>query len=212
MYNEIGKDLTELGKGKRPARTLFWGKAIRSLLTQKSSSDKPLPVSWLAKETGINEKNLHGIIAGRIKDPSSDKLLKIADAFRISFSEFSVRAIGEDPGNFFICGFGGRAFIDYPQHGFSIQALSPQSNSTRDFFFGRMTIKPFKELRKWQFKENSSVGFFLESGTLEMTYGDQKKTINANESVYFDAGIPHKIVNTDSIDAKLFFVTSPSLF
>lgn len=212
MYDEIGKELTDQQKGKRPVRAPHWGKAIKSLLVQKSGSEHPLPVSWLAKNTGINEKNLHNIIAGRIRDPSSDKLVMIADAFKISLAELATRAMAENPGSFFVCGYGERGFIDYPQHGFTIQTLSPQSKSQRDFFFGRMTIKPFKELRKWQFRDNSSVAIFVESGTLEITYGDQKRKIQSNESVYFDAAVPHKIKNIDSIEAKLFLVTSPALF
>jgi len=212
MYEEIGKDLKEQHKSNRPVRAPHWGKAIKSLLTTKSDSKEALPVSWLAKKTGINEKNLHNIIAGRVRDPSSDKLVMVADAFEISLGELATRAMAENPGNFHICGYGERGFIDYPQHGFTIQSLTPQSNSQRDFFLGRMTIKPFKEIRKWQFRENSSVAIFVESGTLEMTYGDQKKEIHANESVYFDAGVPHKIKNIDSIEAKLFIVTRPALF
>lgn len=212
MYDEISKDLKAQGKGKRLVRAPHWGKAIKSLLMQKSDAKAPLPVSWLAKKTGINEKNLHNIIAGRVRDPSSDKLVMISDAFEISLGELATRAMSENPGNFFVCGYGERGFIDYPQHGFTIQSLSPQSNSQRDFFLGRMTIKPFKEIRKWQFRENSSVAIFVESGTLEMMYGDQKREVHANESVYFDAGVPHKIKNIDSIEAKLFIVTCPALF
>ena len=212
MYNEIGKDLAEKKIGKRAIRTPLWGKAIKSLLIQKSDTPSPLTVIWLAKKTGLNEKNLHNIIAGRVKDPPSDKLVRISDAFGISFSELATRAMAEDPGNFFVCGYGERGFIDYPQHGFTIQSLSPQSNSQRDFFLGRMTLKPFKELRKWQFRENSSVAIFVESGTLEIIYGEQKREIHSNESVYFDAGVPHKIKNIDSIEAKLFIVTCPALF
>ena len=212
MYDEIGKDLTEQNKKKRPHRAPHWGKAIKSLLVHKSDSGEPLPVSWVAKKTGINEKNLHNIIAGRVRNPSSDKLVMIADAFKISLGELATRAMAENPGHFFVCGYGERAFIDYWQHGFTIQSLSPQSNSQRDFFLGRMSIKPFKELRKWQFRENSTVAIFVESGTLEMTYGDQKREVHANESVYFDAGVPHKIKNIDSIEAKLFIVTRPALF
>ncbi len=212
MYDEIGKDLKSQNKGNRPVRAPHWGKAIKSLLVQKSDSEHPLPVSWLAKKTGINEKNLHNIIAGRVRDPSSDKLVMVSDAFGISLAELATRAMAENPGSLFVCGYGERGFIDYPQHGFTIQTLSPQSKSQRDFFFGRMTIKPFKEIRKWQFRDNSSVAIFVESGTLEMTYGDQKREVHSNESVYFDAGVPHKLKNIDSIEAKLFIVTSPALF
>ena len=189
----------------------MWGAAIKSFLLEKSSTQTPIPVSWLAKKAGMNEKNLHNVIAGRVRDPSSDKLVKIADALGISFSELAARAMAEDAGNFHVCGYGERGFVDYPQHGFTIQSFSPRSKSQRDFFWGRMTIKPFKDLRKWQFRENSTVGIFLETGTLEIIYGNKKRELHANEAVYFDAGVPHKIKNTDSIEAKLFIVTSPAL-
>ena len=212
MYEEIGKDLSDQSKGPPSRRAPAWGGAIKSFLIEKSDTPEPIPVSWLAKKTGMNEKNLYNIIASRVRDPSSDKLVKISDALGISFAELAARAMAEDEGNFFVCGYGERRFIDYPQHGFTIQSFSPRSKSRRDFFWGRMTIQPFKDLRKWRFKENSTVGIFLESGTLEMIYGNKKKEIRANEAVYFDAGVPHKIKNIDSIEAKLFIVTSPALY
>jgi len=73
-------------------------------LIQKSDSKEPLPVSWLGKKTGINENNLHNIIAGRVRDPSSDKLVMISNAFEISLGELAARATAENPGNFFVCG------------------------------------------------------------------------------------------------------------
>lgn len=212
MYPEIQKDLEQASAGPVPRRAPLWGRAVKSFLEEKSAAKQPLSVSQLAKRTGIHEKNLHNIIAGRVRDPSSDKLVKIADALDISFSHLAMRAIAEDEGNFYICGYGDRGFIDYPQHGFSIQSFSPRSRSERDFFWGQMTIKPFRELRKWQFRENSTVGLMLLSGTLEIVYGSKKKTLHANQAVYFDAGVPHKIKNIDSIEARLFIVTQPALF
>lgn len=213
MYEEIGGDFDKKHSDIPPQRRApEWGKAIKALLAEKSTAAGPITAGWLAKKTGVNEKNLHNIIAGRVRDPSSDKLVKISDAFGISFSEFAGRAMAEHEGSFQVCGYSERGFVDYPQHGFTLQTFSPRSKSQRDFFWGRMTIKPFKELRKWQFRENSTVGFFLESGTLEIIYGGKRKELHSNEAVYFDAGVPHKIKNIDSIEARLFIVTSPSLF
>jgi len=211
MYDEIKKDLKNDAKERMPRRAPEWGKAIKNLLSEKSDIKEPLAVNWLARRTSINEKNLHNIIAGRVRDPSSDKLVQIADAFGIAFSEFAARAMAEDEGNFYVCGYAERGYIDYPQHGFSIQSFSPRSRSQRDFFWGRMTIKPFKDLRKWKFDTNATVGLFLESGTLEIQYGSMKRQLHANEAVYFDAGIPHRIKNVDSIEATLFIVTNPPL-
>ena len=142
---------------------------------------------------------------------TSDKLVKIAETLGISFGELAARAMGAYEGNFFVTGFAQRGYIEYHQHGFAIQSLSPPGASERDFFVGIMTIKPFKELKKWKFRANSSVCLFVESGTLEITYGNHVKKIHSNESAYFDGGVPHKLRNVDSIEARLLLVTRPPL-
>ena len=63
MYDDIGKELDN-PEGKAPSRRApNWGAAIKSFLVEKSETDDAIPVSWLAKKTGMNEKNLHNIIA-----------------------------------------------------------------------------------------------------------------------------------------------------
>ena len=211
MYDEIGQDLKEHSKDFPRKKVPLWGQAIKTLMEEKKARGEEVTVQSLAQKTGMNDKHLFNILAQRVQDPSSDKLVKIADAFGISFGELATRALGEWPGTFFICGFGQRGLIEYSQHGFSIQSLSPPGTSSRDFFMGLMTIKPFRELKKWKFKDNSMICIFLESGTLEISYGNKIKKLHANESAYFDGGIPHKFRNIDSIDARLFLVTRPPI-
>ena len=211
MYDEIQKDLEEPYQGFPRKKAPNWGEAIKGLLQEKQARGEGGSIPWLAKKTGLSDKHLFNIAAHRIQDPSSDKLVKIAEALGVSFGELATRAMGTYEGSFSVTGFGQRGYIEYAQHGFAIQSLSPPGVTDRDFFMGIMTIKPFKELRKWQFKENSTVCLFVESGTLEVTYGNKVKTIHSNESVYFDAGIPHKFKNIDSIEARLILVTRPPL-
>ncbi len=211
MYNEIKSDLDEQFKSYPRKKIPLWGAAIKVLMEERRGRGDDASVGWLAEKAGINEKHLFNIIAQRIQDPSSDKLVQIASAFQISFSELATRAMGEWEGAFYTCGFGQRGFIEYSQHGFSIQSLSPPGTSGRDFFMGIMNIKPFKELKKWKFRDNSMICIFLESGTLEVTFGNKIKTLHANESAYFDGGIPHKFRNIDSIEARLFLVTRPAI-
>ena len=211
MYDEISQDLKEHNKEFPRKKAPRWGQAIKTFLEEKKGQGQEITIQSLAKKSGINDKHLFNILAQRVQDPSSDKLVKIADALGISFAELATRAMGEWPGSFFICGFGQRGFIEYSQHGFSIQSLSPPGTSNRDFFMGLMTIKPLKELKKWKFRDNSMICLFLESGTLEITYGNKVRKIHANESAYFDGGIPHKFRNVDSIEARLFLVTRPPI-
>ena len=88
--------------------------------------------------------------------------------------------------------------------------LAKKNGPSRDFLC-RARHSRLRDLRKWQFREHSTVGIFLESGTLEIIYGNKKKGFRANEAVYFDAGVPHKTKNINSIEAKLFILTSPAL-
>ena len=211
MYDEISEDLKEYHKDFSKRKAPLWGQAIKTLIDEKLAKGEGASVQWLAKQTGINDKHLFNILAQRVKDPSSDKLVKIADAFGMSFGELATRAMGEWQGSFFICGFAQRGLIEYDQHGFSIQSLSPPGTSNRDFFMGLMTIKPFRELKKWKFKDSSMICIFLESGTLEIAYGNKIRKLHANESAYFDGGTSHKFRNVDSIDARLFLVTRPPI-
>ncbi|MBI4398415.1 MAG: cupin domain-containing protein [Candidatus Omnitrophica bacterium] len=211
MYDEIRKDLHEQYKDLPRKKIPLWGRAMKQLMGERNGPGGIINVSWLARKTGITDKHLFNILAGRIHNPSSDKLLKIADAFNISFAELAQRSVAEHAGHFHVTSFGQRGYIDYAQHGFSIQSLSPPGTSTRDFFLGLMTIKAHKELKRWRFKDNSMVCIFLESGTLEINYGGKIKRLQANESCYFDAGVPHTFRNVDSVAAKLFLVTRPPL-
>lgn len=212
MYKETNEDFSSKFKEFNLRKRPLWGKAIKDLLTEKSTTDKPLKVEWLAQATGLNPKHIHNMIAGRVKDPPWEKLIRIADALQISYTEFIERAIGEHAGAFYTCRYGERAYIDYSQHGFAIQSLSPPGMSGRDFFIGLMTIKPMKELKHWKFRENSMVAIYVEAGTLEITHGRNVKTLRANEAAYFDGGVSHKLRNTDSIEARLFIVTRPPIF
>lgn len=211
MYDEIKNDLSEAYKDFPRKRAPQWGRAIKALLEERQAKGEAVSIPWLAKRTAINDKHLFNIVARRVQDPSSDKLVKIAEALGVSFGELAVRAMGAYEGSFFVTGFGQRGYIEYGQHGFAIQSLSPPGTSDRDFFVGIMTVKPFKELKKWKFRENSTVSLFVESGTLEITHGNRVKTVHSNESVYFDGGIAHKIRNIDSIEARLLLVTRPPL-
>ena len=211
MYDEISKDIGEQYPDFPRKKVPRWGHAMKTLIEQRKGEGREVSIAGLSQATGINAKHLFNILAQRVKDPASEKLVKIAEALGITFSEFAQRAMGEHPGTFFVTGFQQRGYIEYSQHGFSIQSLSPPGTGTRDFFMGIMTIKPFKELKKWKFNDYSMICVFVESGTLELTFGRKVRRIHANESVYFDGGIPHKFRNIDSVEAKLILVTRPPL-
>lgn len=212
MYDEIAKDLAGKNQDLPKTRIPLWGQAIQELLREASDTPEPLPISWLQERTGIHEKTLHNIVKGRIKNPDSDKLVKIAEAFRISFPELAARAVGSHPSTFFKCGYYERSYVEYPQHGFSIQLFTPPGITARDFSMGRMKIGPLKELKRWKFRTNSKICVYVDEGTVELIHNEKKRVIKPNEAAYFDASIPHKFRNLDSIEAKIFIASYPAIF
>jgi len=212
MYDEIRKDSEEHFKDFPRQKTARWDLAIQTLLTEKSdTAGSPLSVGWLAKRTGLSIPYLSNVLSGKIKDPPSARLIRIAEGFGISYPEFSMRAMSEFAGIFFKTGFAQRGFMDYGQHGFTIQSLSPPGTSSRDFFLGIMTIKPLQELKRWKFQTNSMIAIYVQQGTLEIMYGGKKHRLHANESAYFDGSVPHRFKNVDTFEAKLFLATRPPI-
>ncbi len=211
MYDEIKQDLGEHFKDHPRVKVARWDLGIQGLLSEKSDTGKKLPISWLSERSGLSSSYLLNVLSGKIKDPPSEKLIRIAESFNISFSELAIRAMGEHPSAFFKTGFGQRGYIEYSQHGFSIQSLSPPGTSRRDFFFGIMTIKPLRELKRWKFQDNSMIGIYVEQGTIEIMHGGKMRRLHSNESAYFDGSIPHRFKNIDSYEARIFLVTRPPL-
>jgi len=212
MYDEIRKDLSAKNRDLPKTRIPLWGEAIQELLTEHSDIEEPLPVSWLKERTGIHEKTLHNIVKGRIKNPDAEKLVQIAEAFRISFPDLAARAVGSHPSVFYKCGYYERAYVEYPQHGFSMQLFTPPGITARDFSMARMKIGAMKDLKRWKFRRNSKICFYVDEGTIELIHNEKKRLVKPNEAVYFDASIPHKFRNIDSIEAKIFLASYPALF
>ena len=211
MYDEIGRDLGGQFKNFPTKKVARWDLAIQALLSERSDIQKPLSVGWLSERTGLSKSYVSNVASGKIKDPPSEKLIKIAEALQISYPELAMRATGEHVGSFFKTGFGQRGFIDYSQHGFTLQTLTPPGTGNRDFFLGMMTVKPLKELKRWQFSRHSMVALYVEQGTLQIIYSGKKQILHANESAYFDGSLPHRLKNIDTCETRLFLVTRPPL-
>jgi len=46
-------------------------------------------------------------------------------------------------------------------------------------------------------------------GSVEVTVGDQTQTLQKDDSLYFDASLPHLVKNPGTVPAKCFLVSSP---
>ena len=94
-------NLKEKAKDFPRKKTPLWGQAIKQLMEEKKTGAGEITVQSLSKLTGINDKHLFNILAQRVRDPSSDKLVKIADALGVGHGELALRRLhlgGAAPG------------------------------------------------------------------------------------------------------------------
>jgi len=62
-------------------------------------------------------------------------------------------------------------------------------------------------------KEENKYGIdkfiYILEGRIEVELGDEKYALSKNDSLYFEANIPHRLKNTGASNAKIISVTSP---
>ncbi|MDP3920551.1 MAG: XRE family transcriptional regulator [Candidatus Omnitrophota bacterium] len=213
MYEEIGKKLREknneeVPKGEAPD----FAKAIKRL-----RQDGGLSLEKLSEQTAINKQTLHSIENRSIRNPSFPNLEKIATAVGVSVNDLLLMARAEFRGNLFKTTAAQRWTVSFEgDKGFSVHSYSPPGASQRDFFIGVITIKGGKKLKHWQFTAHAKACIQPWEGDILFTYHGmnwrREERVSANETLYYDAFIPHTFENLSEKSNRVLLVTYPSIF
>lgn len=229
MYTEIAKKLNEKNEKKievhfsrkkgasgralgAPEETPDFSRAIKGQRIEHGFS-----LEKLSELTGINKQTLHSIENYSIKNPSFGNIERIAAALSMNLNDLLLLARGEFRGNLFKTSAAQRWSASFEaEKGFSIYAYSPPSAGQRDFFVGVMTIKGSKKLRHWQLTSKSKACVQPWEGDLLFVYHGmnwrREERVLANETLYFDASIPHTFENLSAKSNRVLLVTYPSIF
>ncbi len=229
MYEEIGKKLKQeyrdkiqseyhlksegVGEFNAPeGETPDFAKAIKKLRQQSD-----LSLEKLSELTGIKKQTLHSLENYSIRNPSFPNLEKVASALKVSLNDLLLMAKGEFKGNLFKTTASERWMVSFEvEKGLSIHSYSPPGVSKRDFFVGVMTIEGGKKLRHWKFEDNSKVCIQPWDGDILFAYHGlnwrREERVSANETLYFDASIPHTFENLSEKATRVLLVTYPSIF
>lgn len=212
MYEEIGKKLMKSSGSKKEPESPDFSKAIKRLRL-----DAELSLENLSEITGVNKQTLHSIENQSIKNPSFGNLEKIAAGLNTSLHELILMARGEFRGNLYKTTANDRWMVNFEtEKGFTIHAYSPPESSQRDFFVGVLNIKGGKKLRYWQFKTRAKACIQPWDGEILFIYHGtnwrREETVLANETLYFDASIPHTFENLSEKTSRVLLVTYPSIF
>lgn len=227
MYKDIGKKLkkeyadrikkdfhlkeeeTEKGpEGEAPD----FAQAIKKLRGQSEWS-----LEKLAEVTGIKKQTLHSLENYSIRNPSFPNLEKIAAAFGVGVTDLWNMARGEFRGNLFKTTAAQRWLVSFEsEKGFTLNAYSPPAMSQRDFFVGVMHIGAGKKLRHWKMEGRAKACIQVWDGDILFIYHGmnwrREERVLANETLYYDASIPHTFENLADHQARVLLVTYPSFF
>ncbi|MBI4116018.1 MAG: helix-turn-helix domain-containing protein [Candidatus Omnitrophica bacterium] len=227
MYDEIGKKLKDANKetiakeyhlkkegdeGLPEGEMPDFSKAIKALRSQED-----LSLEKLSALTGIKKQTLHSIENYSTRNPSFPNLEKIATALKISLNDLILMARSEFQGNLFKTTAAQRWTASFDiEKGFSIYSYSPPSISKRDFFVGVMTIRGGKKLKHWKFMDDSKGCIQPWDGELLFIYHGmnwrKEMRVLPNETLYYDASIPHTFENLSDKNNRVLLVTYPSIF
>jgi XRE family transcriptional regulator, regulator of sulfur utilization len=219
MYKEISKKMKEkeaaggeAAAAAETGETPDFAKAIKRL-----RQDRKLSLEKLSESSGVHKQTLHSIENGSIRNPSFSNLEKIATSLHCTLNEILLLAQGEFRGNLYKTTASQRWTVSFEsQKGFSIYCFSPPSSSRRDFFVGIMTIQGAKKLKHWQFESQAKACIQPWDGDILFSYHGmnwrREEHVAANETLYFDAAIPHSFENLSAASNRVLLVTYPSIF
>jgi len=103
------------------------------------------------------------------------------------------------------------ARVDYyrnPGLGFTLQPLT-SAGLERHMMPVYLLLAPGRETPHEQTQPGVEKFLCVVEGSVEVTVGDQTQTLQQDDSLYFDASLPHLVKNPGTVPAKCFLVSSP---
>lgn len=143
----------------------------------------------VAKRAGLTKSTLSKIETGQTSSPIST-LLSISTALGVHLSEFFREE--QKPSNYILTrkGAGRQIVRDGTSLGYAYEALAADfPNKPLEPFL--LTISPGD--KEGQFQHKGQEFIYLLAGKIAFTLGEEKFTIEAGDSLYFDSAITHSL-------------------
>lgn len=157
----------------------------------------------LARRAGVTNGTI-SLIEKNQNSPSVSMLRKILEGIPMDLSDFFVSATHPQDKVFFeqteLSELSNDKLLSFKQIGdakrHNLQILCE-------------TYQPGADTGRTMLHHNSSEGGVVLSGTIELTVGDQKRTLKAGDSYLFDSNVPHRFHNTGDEPCQIISACSP---
>ena len=177
------------------------GLRLIHLRTSKSLSQRKL-----AKASGVSNATISLIENGRT-DPSMGLLKRILESLGVSFAEFFA-AYSMTDGIYF---YGHDELSEISTGPISyLQIGSDLSNSQLQILYER--YEPGADTGQSMFSHDAEEGGIIIEGRLEVTVGEQVRTLSAGDAYRFSSKLPHRFRNTGNEDCLIMSACTPPTF
>jgi transcriptional regulator with XRE-family HTH domain len=170
---------------------------------------KKMTLGDLASATGFSSSYLSQI-ERQLVSPSLSALQKIADALEVSMSTFFAEPVKDTVAapRHAVIDADKRLKLIYPGSNVVNQLLTPGLSSAFEFFW--TTVRPGEGSRDVPYSHRGQECGIILKGTLEFHLGEDKFTLQAGQSIYFDPSVPHLWRNVGDEDVEAVWVVSPA--
>jgi transcriptional regulator with XRE-family HTH domain len=195
------------------------GRVIRRL-----RKDAGLTLSTVAKQAGVSTSLISQVERG-LAQPSLTTLRGIASALDVRLSAlFHDSRVGEsstldfepvtDEGRYVVRGYSRKKL--YGDHaGVDYELLAPDTTSERrsDFLLGVFAPGSSSPSGTSRYVAHEGEEYcYCTSGSLTLLLGTEEFTIDAGDSIAFDASIPHRVENRGTVAAEVTITMTPPWF
>ena len=158
---------------------------------------------------GVDPRTLNAIEKGRIRTPSIDNLQAIANGLGCLVRDLFTQAELKVGQNYHKGSSKGLFQIEFPKSGIKIVSLIP---AIPNFFCGKMILAAQGKVEGQLPFASCPVFIEVVMGKIEFLIEDEKVGLKEGESLLFNGGMEHKILNPLNRESIVWMVTAPSFF
>jgi len=177
------------------------GLRLKQLRTRQGLSQRQL-----ARNSGVSNATISLIEHDRT-DPSMGLLKRVLDVMGVSFAEFFANDTRQPEQYFFArseLSEIGSGLISYRQVGTDL------SDSNLQILYER--YEPGADTGQSMLSHEAEEGGIILTGRLEVTVGEQVRTLSTGDAYRFNSRLPHRFRNTGSEDCVLVSACTPPSF
>lgn len=167
--------------------------------------EQHMSIKELAKRTGLTSGFISQVERNQT-EPSITSLRKVAEALDVAVFHFFI----DEAGNNNVVRRDQRQKLKFPDSHLTYELLSPDLNRQMEMFYA--TLESGATTCDEPLSHKGEEVMLVLKGEMEITIGNDVHILHEGDSIYYYAGIPHRIVNIGDTDLEFVSTITPPRF